>query len=173
MIVDDIKENTFLLEKFLTKYGAEVITACDGEDAWNKFHDSQGIHTIITDLRMPKMSGQEFMGKVREYEKITRNQNIPIIVLTGESDPEERSLCMSKYGVNEYLLKPVQLTDLIDSLIRVAHKPRIKKLHIFIIDDDPLSSYFIQKVYTDYGHPLTRCKSNFEVFFRFTQTEKG
>lgn len=164
MIVDDVEDNIFLTEHLLLKYGAETITATGGEEALEKYQNIPNIHIIITDLRMPGMSGCELIQKIRAYEQITNKPHIPIIVLSGESDPEERTICLSNYGANEYLLKPVQINELMDALYRVTLKSHSRKQDILIVDDDSLSSYCLARVFTEAGHSVEICPSISDVF---------
>lgn len=159
LVVDDSEEHSFLIEHILLKYGARVITSHKGDDALNKYKNIRDIDTIITDLRMPGISGEELILQIRAYETSMNLSQIPIIVLTGESDPEERVLCISKYGANEFLLKPVRLNDLMDALFRVTQKQPKRKLCVFVVDDDILSTYFVQKVLADIGHFPILCKT--------------
>jgi len=153
-----------MIEHILKKFDADAVAVKNGRDAYYKLIDNNEYNALITDLRLPQISGEELILKIREYENSFRKPHIPIIVLSGEGDPEERIVCVSKYGANEYLLKPVQLNDLMDALIRIAQKQKARKLHILIVDDDALSPYFIGRVFSDAGHTFTLCKSNEDVF---------
>jgi len=165
LIVDDVEENVFLTEHLLQKYGAETTSAISGPEALAKYQTDSNIHAIITDLRMPGMSGEELMKKIRSYEQLSNRPPVPIIVLSGESDPEERALCLSNYGANEYLIKPVQINELMDALYRVNKKLNSRKLHILIVDDDSLASYCLARVFMDAGHSVSVCPSISDVFF--------
>ena len=71
----------------------------------------KGPHSaIILDLFMPRISGQELLGKIRE-----RHPEIPVIVVTGSNNVNTAVECM-KRGAHEYMVKPVEENRLIAGL---------------------------------------------------------
>lgn len=89
LCVDDepsVRESTSLV---LESEGYEVVTAEDGVDALNKISDSIP-DLIISDLRMPNMSGFELLKIVRE-----KFPQIPVIAISGQyvSDDLPEGLC--------------------------------------------------------------------------------
>eukprot|EP01022_Parablepharisma_sp_SALTPOND_P018724 TRINITY_DN30_c0_g2_i1.p3 TRINITY_DN30_c0_g2~~TRINITY_DN30_c0_g2_i1.p3 ORF type:complete len:175 (+),score=19.78 TRINITY_DN30_c0_g2_i1:1895-2419(+) len=162
----------YLVKHVLARNGARAVTANRAEDALEKFKAATDFDAIITDLRMPGMSGQEFILEVRKFEKAQNRKPMFIIVLTAESDPEERLLCLSKYGANEYLLKPIYLNDLMQALYKAGQETVKRKLHILVVDDENMSTYTISKVLTDDGHSVVVCGSINEVI-RIAQQSIG
>ena len=65
------------------------------------------------------MSGQNLILETREFEKSHSLPKVPIIVLTAESSAGEKLACLSQYGANEYLLKPIKLHDLMNAVYRL------------------------------------------------------
>lgn len=65
-------------------------------------------NVIVLDLGMPGMSGWEFLGKIREQERL---KNIPVIILTAHTDYENRKTG-KLLRVSAYLQKPIDLTAL-------------------------------------------------------------
>lgn len=63
-------------------------------------------HLIITDIRMGGMDGLAFISRVRQV-----SQDVPLIILSGHSDFEYARSAL-KYGVTDYLLKPVNRVEL-------------------------------------------------------------
>lgn len=87
---------------------------------------------IITDLNMPRLDGIEMISKIRKISK-----DIPIIVLSAYNH-EHYFLDTIKLGVNGYVLKPIDMTQLINSFWSVcellifkerneAHKNRLQQ----------------------------------------------
>lgn len=74
---------------------------------------------VITDIRMPKMDGLEMIRHLHE-------QKIPIhaVILSGYSEFEYAKKAI-KYGVDDYLLKPLSVDDVEDMLVKI--EDRIKK----------------------------------------------
>ncbi len=167
LVVDDIEENTYLVNHILAKSGAAAICTNRAEDALELLKNSNDIDAVITDLRMPGMSGQEFIIEIRNFEKMACRSPVPIIVLTAESDPEERLLCLSRYGANEYLLKPIRLSDLMQALRRSMSETEKQKIMALVVDDENLAAYYLARVLTDAGHIATICGTITEVFVVF------
>ncbi|MCB0356660.1 MAG: response regulator [Bdellovibrionales bacterium] len=109
LLADDDRELTELYESFLEMHFGEnvkVLTVEDGVEATNKL-PFQAFDLIITDLNMPKKSGQAFIQAVKESNM---NEHTPIIVITGEDakdvDPQKVTI----------LLKPLNQNDFIDAV---------------------------------------------------------
>jgi DNA-binding NtrC family response regulator len=99
LAVDDMEFNRDHLRKVLELDGHEVETAPDGKSALDRLGQST-FHLVITDLRMPDMSGYDLLGRLRA-------QRIPVgvIVLTAYGDTED-ALRTMKAGADDYLTKP-------------------------------------------------------------------
>ncbi len=102
----------------------KVETAKNGEEGLEmvrnkpkKYYD-----VILTDLRMPIMTGHEMIQQIRKDEENT-NWEHPIIVITGEPTELEKEKCFN-LGVNDYLNKPVRFDQLKQSLINVLSQKR-------------------------------------------------
>ena len=102
LIVDDDATTRKLLGLYLKAKGYEVAYADNGLDGIEKMA-REDPNLIISDLNMPYMDGIEFVKTVRADPS---HQEIPILMVTTEADPEERERAMS-IGVNGYLIKPV------------------------------------------------------------------
>ncbi len=138
-------------------------------------HPSKYYDIILTDLRMPIMSGQEMIEQIRKYEE--PYSQLPIIVITGEPTELEKEKCFN-LGVNDYLNKPIRLdqlkqclinvlsqkisnTDFLEEEKMVSNREEEKKEHnfegknlenwILLIDDDPFSSGIIQNFMSNEG----------------------
>lgn len=74
---------------------------------------------ILMDCDMPEMDGFEATRRIRQWETQNRRPEIPIIALTAHimDEHKERSLAC---GMNAHLSKPVELSELRDTLLRWA-----------------------------------------------------
>ena len=100
MTVDDSASVRQMVSLTLKDAGYSVIEACDGKDALAKL--SGTVDMIVTDLNMPNMDGLELIGNIRGSAEF---QDLPIIMLTTEDNPESRQLA-HRAGANLYLVKP-------------------------------------------------------------------
>ena len=83
--------------------------AANGEEGIAFVRD-QHPDIVITDIRMPRMDGLQMIGAIREESPDT-----PIIVLSGYADFEYARQAM-KFGITDYLLKPVEEQSLKETL---------------------------------------------------------
>lgn len=109
LIVDDESVVTEISKRQLQSQGYTVEVASNGEEALRVLQRFSP-ELILLDIQMPKMNGYTFMiekGKQPGLEKI------PVIVITayGEMEPIFR-----RHHINDYLLKPFQLDDLIQKV---------------------------------------------------------
>ena len=105
LVIDDEKNIREGLSMALEDEGYEVITAEDGKKGLEKaLYDA--VDLIITDLRMPLISGEEILKKV-----VTELPSIPVIVLTGHGTVELAVEAM-RIGAYDFLTKPLDLDRL-------------------------------------------------------------
>lgn len=123
-VEDDLVHREELAD-YLSRRVGRLYLAENGEQGLDKFN-TLSPDLVITDLRMPKMSGTELAGAIRK-----ENKTVPIIILTAMSD-KESILEAVKVGILDYVLKPVDVKE----LMQVVHK----------------AVGTIAAIYTDFGH---------------------
>lgn len=116
IIIDDEELIRLGLAKLLTDANRGYsITGCfaDGSEAIDTIINSD-VDVVITDIRMPEMDGLELIKVVRGMQN-----TIPFIVLSGYSD-FEYARTVFRFGVEDYLLKPVNQFELFKCLDKIA-----------------------------------------------------
>lgn len=108
LVVDDSPTERFALLEFLTKYGYHVVTAESGEDAINK-SKAEKPDLILMDVVMPGMNGYQATRTISREES---TRAIPIIMCTSKGLETDKIWGM-RQGAYDYLVKPVDLTDLL------------------------------------------------------------
>lgn len=108
MVVDDSLTVRRVTQRILVREGYQVVLAKDGVDALEQL---QAItpDVMLVDIEMPRMDGFDLTRNVRSDE---RTRHIPIIMITSRTATKHRNYAM-ELGVNEYLGKPYQETDLL------------------------------------------------------------
>ncbi len=101
---DDISMRTALSES-LESCGYEVVTAENGIDALQKFQEGR-FEVVITDMRMPKMSGMDVLRGIKKISPET-----PVILITAYGTVNTAVEAM-KEGAAEFIMKPFSLDDL-------------------------------------------------------------
>lgn len=99
LVVDDEPNMRKVLSALLRGDGYEVVAASSGEEALRCFK-SREFNAIITDLKMPGMSGLDVLSEVSRI-----NSSIPVIVITAYGTVENAVEAMKK-GAYDYVLKP-------------------------------------------------------------------
>ncbi|RMW40160.1 MAG: response regulator [Nitrosopumilus sp.] len=112
LLVDDSFEIVEMLSQFFTLKGDQVDTAHDGNEAVKKISDGN-YDAIILDLAMPKASGFEALEKLKDTNKLEPEK---IFVLTAMNITKSEQDRITKFGVKNTLLKPVNIHDLYDAV---------------------------------------------------------
>lgn len=110
LLVDDEEGILHALSRLLHKEGYRLLTAGSGEDALRLLQE-QEVHVILSDQRMPGMSGVELLTWVKaQYPDIIR------MVLSGYADIEAVSEAINQGQVYKFLFKPWQNDALLATL---------------------------------------------------------
>jgi signal transduction histidine kinase/CheY-like chemotaxis protein/HPt (histidine-containing phosphotransfer) domain-containing protein len=120
LLVEDNLINQIVARKTLEKWQIDVTVADNGLIALEYLRSNAKFDLIIMDVQMPEMDGFEATHKIRtEMEEPVRST--PIIAMTASVlfDPEKR---VKDAGMNEYISKPFQLSEL-NSMLAKFLKP--------------------------------------------------
>lgn len=104
-----VEDDPVLLKMYTEKFsfeGFRVLNAKDGEEAL-KVALSQKIDIILLDIMLPRMSGTDFLERLRQDP---RAKNTPVVALTNLAEEEEKQRAL-KLGVEEYLVKAMQTPE--------------------------------------------------------------
>jgi len=111
LIVDDEPFNIEVLEQALDGTDYQVVTAANGQEAWEKIQSEQP-DLILLDLMMPVMDGFAVLAKVKDDPML---RDIPIIIVSAEQD--SKSVVKGiKQGAEDYLTKPVNTTQFVQKV---------------------------------------------------------
>ncbi len=117
LIVDDEAEIAAELAALIQRTGLAVVTAHDAASAINMFAADQQIGVVVTDIRMPRRSGIEFIRGLRGIG--TRGKLARIIFCTGYADVNVTIEAL-RLGAVEFLTKPVEPAELLAAVRRAA-----------------------------------------------------
>ena len=109
LIVDDNKNITEMLSKFLAVKKIDCVATNDGRNGLNLMKKEK-YHTVFLDMSMPGFGGQDVIDAL-EKENLLKDQRIIIFTASSISN-EEIDKLIKKDGVDSCLRKPVQLTEL-------------------------------------------------------------
>jgi len=91
----------------------EIVVADNGKDGLEKFENDK-FDLVISDLAMPIMGGSEMIEKIRLIDK-----NIPIIVTTAYGSQNEEVANLTKIGMSDYVMKPVDIMKLVQTIDKI------------------------------------------------------
>ena len=120
LVIDDLPQNTRLLEAILIPKGYQVVTAASGEEGLQALQENQP-DLVLLDILMPGMDGYEVCRRIREDPATAF---LPVVMITASGDQEKRRALET--GADDFVTKPFDQTEL---LARVRSLVRIKQHH--------------------------------------------
>ena len=121
LVVDDAPNTLEVLERNLSAEGYHVYTAPGVAEAIGIL-ESTPVDLVITDLKMPKISGLDLIRHVRENFK-----DIEVMMITGYATIEGAVEAV-KFGAEEYLSKPFTDEELFSAVRKALDKLRTRKI---------------------------------------------
>jgi CheY-like chemotaxis protein len=108
-----VDDDAFMLNILTRTIGAdyEVLTSPGGAEALQLIENSEPIQVVVSDHRMPGLSGAQFLEIMRNRHPLTVR-----ILLTGETDLIEAVSAMNQAGLFRFLLKPGTRPILLETL---------------------------------------------------------
>ncbi|MDB5798718.1 MAG: sensor hybrid histidine kinase [Paucimonas sp.] len=114
LLVDDHPTNRTLLMRQLHVLGYNGETAENGVEALAKWRSGR-FGMVITDCNMPDMDGYELTRNIRALEAGNSGRRVPIVACTANALEGEAENCFAA-GMDDYLVKPVELAQLLKKL---------------------------------------------------------
>lgn len=122
LLVDDSTTNVVLLEAILEEKGYVILSALNAREAFSIL-EKEKPDLILLDLLMPKISGFEFLEKIRAEE---RTRKIPVIVVSAVTNTAEIDR-IRELGTVDFVQKPIDMQYLVDlverTLIQESQNP--------------------------------------------------
>jgi two-component system OmpR family response regulator len=115
LLVDDEQEFLEPMAARLARRSISCVTAQSGEEALQLLK-KETFNCAVVDVRMPLMDGLELLRIIRKSFP-----NLPVVLLTGHASVELGIQGM-ELGAFEYLMKPVELDELLDTIRRAAQE---------------------------------------------------
>ncbi len=122
LVVDDDPGLLLAVSETLRAEGFEVTTARRGADAMISVAERVP-DLIITDIRMPGMSGYQLVHNLRSN---ARTRLVPIVFLTAKDSSEDR-VTGFRTGVDAYITKPFEPDELVAIVVNILE--RVRRTH--------------------------------------------
>lgn len=131
LVAEDDPINFKYLQLLLQKRtGATVVWAKDGQEAYEKIINHDGIDIVLLDLQLPELNGLEVLSEVRKVVP-----ELPIIMQTANSWNNEEEDCLAS-GANGFFSKPLKIDVLFqkmeECMEQYAEYRRTKECHASI-----------------------------------------
>jgi two-component system sensor histidine kinase/response regulator len=174
LVVDDNETNQTILIKMLESFGCQGEAAGSGAEALRLLkkaaHREKLFDLVILDMQMPEMDGEETLGAIKNDPEI---RDVVVILLTSVGMRGDAAR-MEALGCAGYLLKPVQQSQLFDTIITVLSQQKSKAreepsrivtrhtiaeqkrqtIHILLAEDNPLNQKFAVTLLKKAGYPV-------------------
>ena len=129
LVVEDDKELNHTVCVFLNDNGYQAVGCLNANEAYDALYDQSLFDLIISDIMMPDIDGFEFARTIREQD-----QNIPILFMTARDDFTSKRKGF-KAGVDDYMVKPIDLEELLLRIEGLMRRAKIASSHRLEIGD--------------------------------------
>lgn len=129
LVVEDDKELNHTVCVFLNDNGYQAFGCLNANEAYDALYDQSLFDLIISDIMMPDIDGFEFARTIREQD-----QNIPILFMTARDDFTSKRKGF-KAGVDDYMVKPIDLEELLLRIEALMRRAKIASSHRLEIGD--------------------------------------
>ena len=120
LLVDEDSAVRSAAHALLERYGCVVETAPNGSQAMFMVRNS-GYDVLISDIRLPDMSGYDFMLKLKEIMDV---DPLPLVLMTGFGyDPDHSIVKARQAGLQLVLYKPFRVDQLLNTIEQIVNSP--------------------------------------------------
>jgi two-component system response regulator AtoC len=128
LVVDDEPKMQRVLEIMLKRMGLEVTSASNGDQALGVL-ETETIDLVMSDLRMPGMSGIELMQALRNL-----GNDVPVIIMTAYGTIDSAIDAM-KLGASDYIVRPFEIDALEIIVNRILSSRQMHQQNNFLRDE--------------------------------------
>ncbi|WP_348254343.1 hybrid sensor histidine kinase/response regulator [Vibrio parahaemolyticus] len=127
LVAEDSHINRILIEKMLQDTGVKLTLAEDGVEAV-ELYKQLSPDLVITDISMPNKDGFGVTKDIRELQENGEFPWCPIVAFSAHAMQEEQQKSIA-LGMNDYLTKPVQKSDLLDMIAKWGRHTQMAEKH--------------------------------------------
>ncbi|MBL1218271.1 MAG: sigma-54-dependent Fis family transcriptional regulator [Planctomycetes bacterium] len=118
LVVDDKELMRDAVSTMLTRAGWSVLGAGDGQAALDAIR-TQRPSVVLTDLKMPSMSGLDLLQEIRRLD-----EHLPVILMTAYATVQTAVEAM-KLGAYDYITKPFEGRELVQTVVRAMERAEL------------------------------------------------
>lgn len=149
LIVEDQKAISNVLEDILSDElsGYEIIVVEDGQEGY-KYIEKENFSLIISDIKMPKLSGTELLDKALQIKP-----DSTFLMISGHADIESAVSCI-KNGAYDFIEKPIDINRLLTSVKNALDKNRLQKANSSLQNENKLLKNKVNKNHQMVGESI-------------------
>jgi EAL domain-containing protein (putative c-di-GMP-specific phosphodiesterase class I) len=121
LLADDDEDVARSISRALRMSGFDVVTAGEGHQAAQRLADGS-FDAVISDISMPGMTGIDLLKVVRQTDL-----DVPVVLITGRPSIDTATRAI-QLGVIGYLIKPVEIAELIGTIERAVQLNRLARI---------------------------------------------
>lgn len=130
LLIEDDPSTGTAVKKVLFSEGFDVVLARRGDEGL-EFAQASSYDLVITDLKLPGLSGMELVAKIHAL-----HPKLPIILVTAHGTMET-AIEATKLGACEYLTKPFEVDELLDRVTDALRQSRLMTKEVQLGNADP------------------------------------
>lgn len=157
IVAEDNADLNALYSKTLTLQGFSVVSCFDGEEVIDEMAKSPA-DLLITDVMMPKMDGFELAKILRSYD-----YQLPILMITVREAFEDKKHGF-KNGVDDYMVKPVDVDEMILRVEALLRRSQISTDHLLTIGETTINSDELSVLI--HGEKIFLRQKEFQLLFK-------
>ena len=155
LVVDDEMTNREILGNILMMNGYDVIYAKDGTKALKEIRDHRNeLSLVLLDIIMPGMNGMELLKLMKNNSEMSQ---IPVIVLTSDTELEVKSLEM---GAIDFIPKPYPGTEVVLARVKRTIALSEDRKTIQSTERDELTGLYIREYFINYSEQFDKQHKN-------------
>ncbi len=183
LVVDDNEINREILEKMLYSWELDVTSVKDGYKCLSELERVKGtdqdFHLLLLDHQMPGMNGFDV---VEQMKAMGNKEDKTILMLSSGDQIGDRNRC-KQLGISLYLVKPVNPSELMDSIMKVVDKTgkiggisvikeekietktsdSMLKMNVLLAEDNKINSMLAVKLLEKLGLNVTTVENGLKV----------
>lgn len=130
LVFEDNELNQHLIREQLTNWHCTTYVTANPEEGLHILNTKQ-VDVVLMDLKMPEMNGYDLTKKIRSQAD-TRVSQVPVIAFSADFTAGDQKRCLEA-GINDFLLKPYTLNDLMFKLLKRNKAPNLTEESIKLL----------------------------------------
>jgi len=139
LVVDIDSAARETLSQLLKPYKFHILTASDGQEAYEKFKEERP-DLVIMEAILPKIHGFELTERIASETK----GRIPVIIVTGTyRGPQYRNEALTSFGASDYFEKPFDKEKFVNSVLNLLKED--SEIWLDLPDPEEVASFLAKK----------------------------